>query len=145
MTRGVYLISFHHINLVLGALSPVIVVTFGSFAIPHLPAKWNNEILLSKRLFFAYINATTWLTYQWLFNPVVASFVAVAIVSSVSLLLSTPSLISLWGKLAYISQHELYLSNILSSLWLLLPWHFVLMVSCHLLMFELAVTNTILC
>lgn len=97
---------------------------------------------MSKRVFFAYINATTWLTYQFLFNKAVYSLVAIA--SSVSLVLSTPSLISLCGKLAYIYQHELSLNNILSSLGLLLPWHFVLIVSFHLLIFELALTNTLL-
>jgi len=99
---------------------------------------------MSKRLsfFFTYLNASTWLTNQWLFNPVVAYLVAIT--SSVSLLLSTPNLICLTGRLAYICQNDFSFNNIFSSMWFLLPWHFVLIIFLHMLIFELALTNTLL-
>ena len=92
--------------------------------------------------FFSYLNASTWLTYQWLFNPVVVN--CFSIISSVSLLLSIPNLMGLGLRLADLYLNDFTFHNILHSVWLLLPWHLALIFLIHFFMLDLALTNTIL-
>ena len=97
---------------------------------------------MHNKYFLSYLNASTWLTFQWLFNPVVVN--TFSIISSVSLLLSIPNLMGLGLRLAYLYLNDFTLHNILQSVWHILPWHLILIFLIHFLMFDLALTNTIL-
>ncbi len=93
-------------------------------------------------LLFSYINVTTWLTSQWLFNPVVVN--SFSILASISLLLSVPNLMCLGLRFAYLYLNDFTIYNVVYSVWMLLPWHLVLIFLIHFFMLDLALNNTIL-